>query len=100
MQVFQPENTLEVIDLHVGIDLLELGCLLIHLEGLLPGFVRHRRQCAEHGPPVDHREPRTGQPGYAAEHDHGKHQRAANQQPGGDLAIIVSGIALHRSFVD
>ena len=41
MQVFEPEDAFEVIDLHVGINLLELRRCLVQLERLKPGLVSH-----------------------------------------------------------
>ena len=88
MQVLEPENTLELVDTEVRIDFLELRALLVHLEDTLPLGIDYRRQDAHKRAPVDHRQAGTCQPSEAAQHDHRKHEPAANQEPGCDGTVL------------
>ena len=54
VQEFQPENILEGIDVHLRIQFLKFGRLLVHLEHTLPLAVCDRWQPAHERSPVDH----------------------------------------------
>ena len=89
MQILEPENALELANVHVRVDLLKFRRLLIHLEDPLPFRVSERWQPAEQGAPVRHRQAGSGQAGHAAKDYHRENEGAADEKPGRDLAIAV-----------
>jgi hypothetical protein len=79
MQVLEPEYALEVVDVEVRIDLPEFRCLLVDFEHALPFGIRRRRDRSHYRAPLGHRQARSGQPGHAAEYDHGEYHRATDE---------------------
>ena len=71
-----------------SIDLLEFRGLLVHLEDALPFCRCQRWQETGQRTPVGHRQPRPGQSGKAAQHDHPEYQSTADQEPPRDGAIF------------
>ena len=68
MDVFPPEDALELVQRHVGLELLEFGDLLVEIELLLPGWpVVERRQHAADGLPLGDGKARFREPGDPAD---------------------------------
>ena len=84
VQIFQPEDRLEAANGQVGEDLPVLRRHPVEVEQPLPGLVAHRRQPAEQGPPLGHRQAGLGEPGQPAEHDHGEDHAGHQQEPSAD----------------
>ena len=90
MQVFPPENRLELGQAHPLVDLLIFRRLLIFMKYLFPLRLIERGQGADDGLPFDDGQAGVGQAGNTAYHNHGEHQGAAQQQPGRHL--LASGM--------
>ena len=66
MQILVHENDLEPRQIHVVVDLLILGVLLVLVESNLPVLLRQGRDSAHDGVPLHHRQSRIGQACYSA----------------------------------
>ena len=88
VQVLEPENALEIVDVEMRIHLDEFGRLLVDLEYALPFGVARRRNGAHDRPPLGHRQAGPRKARDAAEHDHRENERAAREQPGRNLAVV------------
>ena len=81
MEVLPPEDALEALEVHVEVDLLELGRALVLLEQRLPFGLVQRRQRADQRLPLDDRQPGVREAGDAAHHHHGEHEGGADEKP-------------------
>jgi hypothetical protein len=85
MHPFPEEDELELGEVHSGraVDLSVLGRLLVEVEGALPVRVAERRNRPADQFPFGDRKAAFGQPGDAADHDHGEDQGRHEKQPAG-----------------
>jgi hypothetical protein len=93
MEIFPPEDALELLQRHAVVDLLEFRCLLIFFKDFQPVRLGQGRQRADQRLPFDDRQAGMRQAGDAADHQRGENHRGANKKPDGDLA---AGSGLHR----
>jgi hypothetical protein len=87
VEVFPPEDALELGEAHSRVHLPVFGRLLILGERLLPLRGVERRQRPHDRLPFDDREAGMREPRDTADDDHREHQRAADEKPCGDPAM-------------
>jgi hypothetical protein len=91
VDVLPPEDALEALEGHAGVDQAELGRFPVLGEQPLPLDFRQRRQHADQRLPLDDRQPRAREARDAAHHHDGEHQPGAKEQPAGDLTAVAFG---------
>ncbi len=96
MDIFPPEDRPEFRQRHAGIDLEILRARPVELEGFRPRGRAERREETRDRAPIDDREPGFGQPGDAADNDHGEDHGGAHEQPVSDRAVVRALARIHR----
>jgi hypothetical protein len=91
MEVFPPEDGLELRQRHSRIHLTVLWRCLVARERVVPIGLVQGRQRAHDRLPLRDREPGMGEPRHASHDDHGKDKRAAGEKPGRNLAPVCAG---------
>ena len=89
VQVFIHEDGLEPLQAHAPIDFLVFGKLPVLVESLLPCLLRQWRDNPHQRLPLHHGQAGVGQAGDTAQQYHAKDNGRAQQQPAGNLTIVM-----------
>src|SRR3954451_5252842 len=79
VEIFPPENSLELTKAHTQVHLFILRCLVIFFEKLVPILVAKRRNGPDNRLPFNNRKTRVREPRYSSDNDHGKYKPTASQ---------------------